>query len=446
MTLQSQRRRAALLAIGDELVMGQNLDTNSQWLSEQLAAHGIMPIEHRTVADDRDAIAACLHDLIVHVDLIIMTGGLGPTDDDLTRHALADVVAPGEPLATDPEASAWLEKWFRGRGKSLAQINLVQAQRPVTMRCLPNPNGTAPGLAGEHEGTLLFALPGPPREMEPMFREHVIPALPRSTDGVIRTAIVQEYGLGESDAASRLDELTERSRHPLIGTTASESIVSARIRAVGLPSEVDRRINADIERIEKAWSPYVFGRGEQTLAESALTLLRENNATLATAESCTGGWLGKRLVDIAGSSDVYRGGWVTYSNEMKASCLAVPAGLIDSHGAVSAEVAEAMARGAVERSGSTHALSITGVAGPNGGTAEKPVGLVYIALAQRTTGDTAVRVRRFTFPGCRTTVRDRSVKSALQMLRFALLNVADDTPLLWESGTPSPASLESSEA
>jgi nicotinamide-nucleotide amidase len=420
--------RAIIFSIGDELTLGQTLDSNSQWLSARLAERSIITIEHRTVADDRAALARAIADCAPRCDVLILTGGLGPTEDDLTREAMGDVVTPGEALVEDAAARDHLRDCFERRRRSMPPSNLRQALRPRTFRTLANPHGTAPGLAGEHAGCRIFCLPGPPREMRPMFDDHVLPALPAAPrDEMLLTAAVHQHGVGESLAAQKLGDLMRRDRNPLVGTTVSDSIVTARIRAGGSAEWARKQLRETVETIQRLWHPYAFGEGDITLAHALGDVLLQRDLHLATAESCTGGWLGKAIVDRAGSSAYYLGGWVTYSNEMKVRCLEVACELLERHGAVSAETARAMARGAMQRSGAECALAITGIAGPDGGTAEKPVGTVYIAAALRD----FVEVRRFEFTGDRTTIRDRSVKAALQMMRFVLLDVAG-TPLLWE--------------
>ncbi|UCD74574.1 MAG: CinA family nicotinamide mononucleotide deamidase-related protein [Phycisphaerales bacterium] len=425
--------RAALLSIGDELALGQALDTNSAWLARELAARSILTDEHRTMMDDRVALAAAIRDLTARYDLLVITGGLGPTEDDLTREALGDVLTPDRPLVADTDALAGLERWFAEHRIPMPETNRSQAQRPEIMRMLPNSHGTAPGLAGRHQECLVYALPGPPREMKPMFTDHVAPDLPESVDGeVLRTINVHEYGLGEASAAERLGALTERDRKILVGTTASEAIISARIRVLGAPGKAENALEETASRVEEAWQPYCYGRDDASLSSVVGGLLGEAGKTLTTAESCTGGWLGKTVVDEAGSSAYYRGGWVTYSDKLKASCLGVPLGMLQTFGAVSEEVAEAMARGALKAAGADFALSTTGIAGPDGGTDAKPVGTVFIALARKDREGSSASVRRFRFTRGRTAVRDRTVKSALQILRFSLLGVSDDMPLLWQ--------------
>ncbi len=429
--------RAIILSIGDELTLGQTLDTNSQWLSARLAEHSIIVIEHRTLADDREAMAAAIRECAERCDVLISSGGLGPTDDDLTREAVGDVATPGELLVVDEQAIGHLQQWFEKRGRTMPAMNRRQAMRPRTFRCLPNPNGTAPGLAGRIGDCHVFSLPGPQREMHPMFESFVLPALPASQGEVILTARLQEFGMGESQAAEKLGDLMKRDRNPLVGTTASQSIVSARLRVLGPLDWAQRELADTVARVHAAWQPYVFADDDRTIADVVGAMLGERGMTLATAESCTGGWLGKCLVDRAGSSAYYLGGWVTYSNAMKIAQLGVDEELIESHGAVSSEVALAMARGAIAHSGAKCALSITGIAGPDGGSPLKPVGTVFIGAVV----ESREVVRRFEFPGERHVVRDRAVKASLQLLRFMLMGV-DDTPMIWEAAAQ-PAGVQS---
>jgi nicotinamide-nucleotide amidase len=422
---------AAILSIGDELVLGQTADTNAAWLSDQLATRGILTAEHRTVGDDRGAVAAAIRELAASAGLLIITGGLGPTADDLTREALGDAAHPGESLVTDDGAIQHLARWFQRRGRTMPASNLRQAQRPRSARFLPNPRGTAPGLAVTLRETLIFALPGPPAEMQPMFLDAVVPHLPRSDDHVILTAAVNAFGFPEAEAAERLGDLMERDRNPLVGTTVSRGILRGRVRSTGSALEARAAMDAAIAAIERAWQPYVFGRDGESLQESAAGLLHRSGRSIAIAESCTGGQLGAMLADVPGISASFIGGWITYSNPMKESQLGVSAELLRQHGAVSVAAAAAMAAGARARSGADIALSITGIAGPEGGTPAKPVGTVFVGLIAGDDRDHPV-VRRFQFSGDRASIRDRAAKSALQMLRWSLQGVAEDAPLLFE--------------
>jgi nicotinamide-nucleotide amidase len=436
-------KRYSILAVGDELVLGQKVDTNTAWLSEQFVAQSFLPVEHRTVGDDRAQLADAIARLAERSDVLVITGGLGPTEDDLTRFALGDVLTPGRELVTDEAAARVLERWFRKRGRALLERNTVQAQRPETARMIDNPNGTAPGLAGVHGGCAIYVLPGPPMEMKAMWRDHVLADLPRADDRVrIVTGVVHAYGIGESDAAERLGGILERDRQPRVGITASGGVISTRIcsRAPGV--EAETQLASTAARIEELLAPYVFGRDDTTLARATGRLLADAGQSLVTAESCTGGWLGKLIVDEAGASDWYHGGWVSYANDMKSRCLGVGAELLEVAGAVSEPVAAAMAVGALDHSTADHALSITGVAGPadpDEPSPAKPPGLVYIGLASRGEPDPSdVLVRRFRFRGDRAGVRLRSARTALQMLCFRLRHVGEDTPLLWQYARPDP--------
>lgn len=444
--------RAAILSQGDELTLGQTLDTNSRWLSRRLVELGVRPVEHVTLPDDRAAIRDCFRRLASCVDVIICTGGLGPTADDLTRHALAD--AMNDTLVEDALALEQIESWFRARGRTPLPINRVQALRPSRARCLRNDHGTAPGLAATLETPTggvcdIFCLPGPPRELAPMFEALVVPALSPDPARAVHTRVLHTIGLGESEVAARLasgpmGDLMARDRRPSVGTTASGGIVSVRVAAEGPHAD---RADSLVAEVRRLLGPHVFAdRGEagEALPRAVLESLRARGQTLAVAESCTGGLLGAMLTDIPGSSASFVGGWITYSNDLKHRELGVPESLFKpvghapAPGAVSPEVALAMAHGARARAGSDLALAITGVAGPDGGTPDKPVGTVWVALADRR-GDQA---RRFALASDRASVREWSARSALAMAWLRLAD-ADHTPILREverrsSDSPTP--------
>lgn len=418
--------RVATLSIGDELVLGQVVDTNAAWLGDRIASCGHVRDEHRLVPDDRAAIARAIRELSAGRAHLVVTGGLGPTLDDLTREGLnAALDASEPPLVLDGTARADLDRWFSGRGRPMPGINLRQAMRPAAARCLHNPVGTAPGLAVEFGGCRIWCLPGPPREMEPMFETEIAPSLAGSGRAVVRRS-VHSFGLGESALAERLGPLMDRDREPSVGTTASGSIVTARIRAEGEARDAAARAEATAELVERAWSPYGFGR-DGSLAEALARELVPRGSSLAVAESCTGGSLGGMLTAVPGSSAWFPGGIIAYANEVKTRELAVPAAMIARDGAVSHAVAVAMACGVRDRFAATWGLGITGIAGPSGGSETKPVGLVWIGLA----GPGLATARAFRFPGDRATVRDRSAKSAMQWLRLHMLGHGD-LPLIWE--------------
>lgn len=419
-----EHTNAAILSVGDELTLGQTLDTNSQWLADQLIGVGALTIEHATVPDDAAAVADALRRLAAGADVVIVTGGLGPTLDDLTRRGLA--LAMGGALVEDATALGQIRAWFAKAGRDMPEPNRAQAQRPEGAHCLENTAGTAPGLHGAVGKSDVFCLPGPPREMREMFERSVLPRLHPPPGRAIRTRALHCFGLGESDIAVRLGELMDRTRNPLVGTTVSRGIVTCRIRhqtnrarQQAANGPVDPI--TDTERlIRDRLGPYVFGADGDTLPSVVLDELKRRGETLAVVESCTGGLLGTLITDVPGSSAAFLGGWVTYTDEMKQREVRVPASIFakDGPGAVSRECAEAMARGGLERSGATHCLSITGIAGPEGGSDAKPVGTVWIARASRDETES----RRFLFMGDRAGIRDWAAKSALAMLRLALIS------------------------
>ncbi len=416
---------AAVISVGDELLLGQTQDTNARWIAARLAERGVLVCEFRCVMDDLAAIELALRAMASRHDLVIMTGGLGPTEDDLTREALRRAMDEAAPLETDAQALASLDQWFVQRGRAMPAINRVQALRPRGARCLPNAMGTAPGLAASIGAASVWCLPGPPREMWPMFECEVAPKLPQ---GAMATAAVHAFGQGESFLAERLGDRMTRDRNPLIGTTASGSIVTARIRGHGAAADAAAMVRAASD-VERLWAPYAFGRGDETLAGSLGRLLLRRGERVSLAESCTGGLAAGLVTAESGSSQWFAGGAVTYANDAKADLLQVAHEDLRRHGAVSAEVALAMARGCAALLKTEWAASVTGIAGPTGGSATKPVGEVFIGVC----GPRFEAVRRFRFPGERASVRDRSAKSALALLRLALLEGdAFDAPLLWE--------------
>lgn len=412
---------AAIVSIGDEVVLGQICDTNAAWLSQQLIRRGILSVMHITAGDDAKAITEALRHAAGHADLVLATGGLGPTDDDLTRQALADLV--GVELVLHETSLEAIREFFRGRGRPMADRNRLQAMLPAGAVALDNPFGTAPGIRVEYRGVTIFCVPGVPVEMRGLYERHIEPFLD-STCGpgkrCIVTAKLNTFGMGESNVAELLGELMQRDRNPTVGTTVSDGIIAVRIRsefADAAPAQ--REIEAMIDEVQRRLGPIVFGRDDETLAQSVAKLLKQTGRTVATAESCTGGLLSTMLTDIPGSSGYYHAGWITYANAIKQQELGVPGDLLEQHGAVSEPVAIAMADAARRKADADYALAITGIAGPDGGTADKPVGTVWIALADRSRRTIAVHQN---LPGDRAAIRDRSAKAALNMLRLRLLD------------------------
>ncbi len=415
--------KAIIISIGDELVLGQTVDTNTAWLARQLASIGIAVSMHLTVADDQSAIERVISHAIPRADVILVTGGLGPTEDDLTRQALAAVL--NVPLELNESWLTRLEAFFRDRGRPMPAANRVQAMIPTGARLINNTAGTAPGIhaTAHRDGAPpvdIFVMPGVPKEMMIMFEREILPLLrERGNGGVILSRTLHTFGLGESNIAEMLGDLMKRSRNPSVGTTVSHGIVSLRINARAPSREQAERELADTERAcRDALGDLIYAADGGTLPEVIGEMLRSRQQTVTTAESCTGGLLAKYLTDIPGSSDYYRLGWVTYSNEAKIEQLDVPADTLREHGAVSEPTVRAMAENARTRAAADYALAISGIAGPSGGTAEKPVGTVCIALA---TAD-ACTARTFIFSGDREMIRDRSAKMALSLLRYHLID------------------------
>ena len=420
-----------LLSIGDELALGQTVDTNTAYLAAGLAARGLMTRMHLTVADDHAALTAAFRHAVALAGeaedpahrLVIASGGLGPTEDDLTREALAEAMGVG--LETDPEALAAVRAFFDGIGKAMPPRNEVQAQKPVGSTFLPNPNGTAPGILAEIDGVDVYVTPGVPREMKAMFEETILPRAlgDAATRPALATAKVSTFGMGESDVSQRLEARMQRGQNPTVGTTVADGYCSVRLRAEA-PSadEAQAMLDAVADEVELALGPVCFGRDGDTLEGATVGLLLEKGLTVATAESCTGGLVAEMITRVPGSSGCCRGGWVTYDNAMKSAELGVSTEALAEHGAVSAEVVRQMARGAREHAHTDFALALSGVAGPGGGSDEKPVGLVWIALA----GGAGVKAWEGRFRGDRVTIRDRAAKCALQLLRLRVLGEDTD--------------------
>ncbi len=434
---------AAIVSQGDEIVLGQTLDTNSKWLSDRLMELGILPVEHVSLPDDEQAIAATFERLAERVDLVICSGGLGPTADDLTRSALARAL--GEDLVEDQVSLEQIRAWFVARGRAMPELNKVQALRPASSRSIPNQHGTAPGIAARFvrggRTCDVFCLPGPPRELFPMFERHVASTVQPPPGVTVRTLVLHTIGLGESDVATLLrgspeGDLMARDRSPLVGTTASGGVVSVRLRYRGplAPADADEELRRVARIARELIGPYVFAEGgtaHEALPAAIVVAMRESGRSLSVVESCTAGLLGSMIGDVPGASDAFLGGLITYADHVKHNAAKVPAELLASRGAVSSEVAAAMAQGGLRATLATDCLSITGIAGPGGGSADKPIGTVWIAHAKQTAAGPTVAVRRFSMAGDRRSVREWSARSALAMLWLDLKGTPD-RPLLRE--------------
>lgn len=400
--------RAETVSVGDEVLQGATLDSDAAEASRVLAECGIPTAWRQTVGDDRAAIADALRLALSRCDVVLAIGGLGPTHDDLTREGAADAL--GVPLADHAEARRMVEEAYSARGR-LSEGRMGQALVPWGAEPLANPHGTAPGILWRKDGRLLACLPGPPREFLPMLEGPVREALLGLGQPPLAVRTLRVAGVPEAEVEEVLGDLAGQD-DPRVATYAKDAEVH--VRVVSLDAEAASEA-ARLARERLAG--LVYAEGQTTLEETVVGLLREARATLAVAESCTGGLLGSRVTAVPGASDVFLGGFLTYSNAAKESLLGVPRELLARHGAVSKECAEAMANGARERLGSTWALSVTGIAGPGGAVPGKPVGLVWHGLA----GPSGAVAESRVFGGGRDAVRARSAAFALELLRRALL-------------------------
>ena len=414
---------AELLTIGTELLLGQIVDTNASWMAQRLAEAGVDVYCKSTVGDNWGRIEEAIRLAVSRADVVIMTGGLGPTEDDLTRDVLAAVL--DRPLGLDPGVLSAIEQRFAHRRVAMPENNRKQAMVPTGAEVLHNPRGTAPGLWIRHGGRALVCMPGVPSEMKPMLVEQVIPRI-RTAFGIrgqIVSRVLKTCGISESTLDERIGDYFRDMRNPTIGVLAHAGEIHVRLTCKGEDAgEIADKLNELEEKIRARLGHLVFGRDDEKLEAVVGRLLRERKATLAVAESCTGGLVASRLTDVPGSSDYFERGVVAYSLEAKERLLNVPASVLERHGAVSLEVARATAAGVRRLSGTALGLATTGIAGPSGGTPEKPVGLVCTAL----TWDGGGGAREFRLLGDREQVKYRGAQMALELLRRHLLGIPMD--------------------
>ena len=411
-----------LINTGSELMLGRVLNTHQQWLCRELANLGYVVSRQVAVADTATEIQLTVRESLERAELIITTGGLGPTSDDLTRDLVAEML--GKKLHEDPAVLAHIKGFFDVRNRPMPESTRVQALIPEGALVLPNPHGTAPGLAikinpnpfrSDGKPAWLLMLPGPPRELRPMFTSSVVPLLRRELplEVAFISATLRVTGLGES-------LVEERIKGPLVdliatglevGYCARPGQVDVRVAARG--AEAETQIRAAQKIVQERLHEHIFANEDEELSSVVIALLRERRQTLALAESCTGGYVANQLTNVPGASAVFLGGLVTYSNEAKQVLLGVPGEILEEHGAVSEPVARLMAEGAKGRLNSDYALSVTGIAGPGGGTPDKPVGTVFIALA----GPFVTMAHRYFNPFDRVTFKDVTAQQALDLLR-----------------------------
>ncbi len=408
---------AEIIAVGSELLTPFRTDTNSLWLTDKLNTVGV-EVKLKTIVGDDDArLEETIRDALKRSGIVVLTGGLGPTEDDITRKIAARAL--GRRLLLDEKVLDDIRAKFLRWGRKMPEINARQAMVMEAAEVLPNPNGSAPGMYLEHDGRVVVLLPGPPREMKPMFEGLVLPRLAERSGGVrVVRRVMRVAGLGESAVDERIAPVYTQYKNPQTTILFNNSEIEIHLTAQGkTEAEAELLLDGLAGQIEERLGDSIFAFRGEKMEEVVGLRLAVGGFTLATAESCTGGLIAHRLTEVPGSSTYFMEGLVTYSNEAKMRLLGVPAELIEAHGAVSAEVAEAMAVGAKRRGETDFGLAVTGVAGPGGGTEEKPVGLVYVALAD----DAHTEHKRLMLPGDRYLIRWRASQFALDLLRRRLI-------------------------
>jgi nicotinamide-nucleotide amidase len=407
--------KAEIISIGTEILLGEILDTNSQYIASRLPALGIDLYYTSVVGDNLGRLVEVIGRAWECSDLVLTTGGLGPTEDDLTREAIAQVL--GEEPTIDPELERALREFFARRGVRMPERNVKQAALIPSARAIPNPRGTAPGWWVERDGRIIVAMPGPPTEMQRMWEAEVAPELERRRPGavlVVRT--LKTTGLGEGTVDEMVSPLL-KSSNPSIGVYARADGVQLRIAAKAASADEARRLIEPVEQeARRILGSAVWGADDDTLAGAVGALLRQHGLTLATMESCTGGLLASTITDVPGSSDYYKGGLVSYAAEMKVAW-GVDRRVIAEHGVISSECAQAMARAACNRLEADIGIGITGVAGPDP-QEDKPVGTVHVAVAP---GEGPPQTVSYVFAQGREAVKRRAVTTALSLLRRTLL-------------------------
>ncbi|MDQ3088275.1 MAG: competence/damage-inducible protein A [Acidobacteriota bacterium] len=408
---------AEIIAIGSELLTPTKTDTNSLWLTEKLNEIGIEVKLKTIVGDDEARLEETIKDALKRSDIVISTGGLGPTEDDITRKMSAQAV--GRELVFHEELAQDLIERFRRWGREMPEINKRQAFIIEGAEILPNPNGSAVGMSVKIGEKFFVILPGPPRELKPMFEKYVLPKL-RETAGEIfvKRKVLRVTGLGESAADELIAPIYTLYKNPNTSTLFNKSELEIHLTAQAATEADANALNEELAaKIIKKLGVAVFSLNGETMEEIVGKLLRERSETLSVAESCTGGLIGARLTDVAGSSDYFIEGAVVYANQAKIETLGVSAELIEKYGAVSAPVAEAMASGMREKAKTDYAVSVTGIAGPTGGSEEKPVGLVFVGYADQA----QIKSVKVNLPGDRYLIRWRASQFALDYLRRKLL-------------------------
>ena len=406
-----------LICVGTELLLGNIVNTNAAFISEKCAMLGLSMFYQSVVGDNERRLEELLKTAQKRSDVIILCGGLGPTQDDLTKETAAKVM--GRSLVEDTRARKEIEEFMAKRSRNVTENNWKQALVPKDSKVLYNPNGTAPGIIMEEGEQRIILLPGPPNELIPMFEEQVYPYLHAIQPETICSKMVKLCGIGESSAETKILDLIEGQTNPTVAPYAKTGEVHLRLTAkAASEAEAYQRIVPVEEELKARFGNLIYTDDPTVTLEMAVyELLKAHNLTVTTAESCTGGLLAGRLINVPGISTYLKEGYVTYSNEAKEKLLGVPAEILRQYGAVSSQTAEAMAEGAVKAAGADIGIAVTGIAGPDGGTEDKPVGLVYMSCYCR--GKLYTEKNQYT--GSRSKIREYSVASALTLLRRAIL-------------------------
>jgi nicotinamide-nucleotide amidase len=412
---------AEIIAVGSELLTPEKTDTNSLWLTSRLNDIGVEVMLKTIVGDDESRLEETIRDALKRSDIVITTGGLGPTEDDVTRQVSAR--AAGRELVYYDALEGDLRERFKRWGREMPEINKRQAFVIDGAEILPNPNGSAVGMLLENEGKTFVVLPGPPNEMQPMFENFVFSKLKEKAGEVhVKRRLLRVSGLGESAMDELIAPIYTSYKNVQTSTLFSKSEIEIHFAArADSDADAENTLDELTEKVAAALGSALFSKNGDTMEEVVGKMLMARGETLSVAESCTGGLIAMRLTDIAGSSAYFMEGVVSYSNDAKIRTLSVPAETIEQHGAVSSETAEAMARGMRERAGTDYAISVTGVAGPDGGSEEKPVGTVFIGYSD---GEQTKSIK-FVLPGNRNLIRWRSSQAALDYLRRQILKKAD---------------------
>lgn len=406
-----------LISVGTEILLGDILNTDAQFLSIELARLGISVIHQSTVGDNRERLLAQLKEAADRSDIIILSGGLGPTPDDLTKEVFCEFF--GKKMFLHEPTVEKIKTYFSTKGMKMAQNNLKQAMLPKDCVIFPNDNGTAPGMAIEKDGVHILVLPGPPRELKPMFRNCAVPYLMQFSDRIIVSHNIRTFGIGESLMAERVNDLFD-AENPTVAPYAKDGEALLRVTAMArTKEEAENLCEPVINEIKNRLDGFVYGVDYTCIEEAVIEKLKEKHMKVATAESCTGGLIAKRITDVPGASEVFDCGIISYANEIKHRVLGVSEDDLNKYGAVSEPVARQMAQGALKVSGADIAVSVTGIAGPDSDSTNKPVGLVYIGLADR---DNVWVMELRTSRKDRSYNRYVSASNALNMIRLYIDN------------------------